>query len=209
MEKILDKTNLIINENEKLIANILHDVKSPLYSIKIGLQNKLDTELNKDVFETIMDVIEYIENFLVNYSFKQGKFENKIMPCDIKQIINKKIENYKYIFINKNIHIDIMLDNNSYETETIPIFISSIIGNVISNMALHACKNQTALIELHKKNDFICVDFKNTYDAQTNDFSLGLDFCRRLAQSTKSELKLCKTKNTVCVNLKIPKLKKN
>lgn len=209
MEKILDKTNLIINENEKLIANILHDVKSPLYSIKIGLQNKLDTELNKDVFETIMDVIEYIENFLVDYSFKQGKFENKIMPCDIKQIINKKIENYKYIFINKNIHIDIMLDNNSYETETIPIFISSIIGNVISNMALHACKNQTALIELHKKNDFICVDFKNAYDAQTNDFSLGLDFCRRLAQSTKSELKLCKTKNTVCVNLKIPKLKKN
>ena len=86
MEKILDKTNLIINENEKLIANILHDVKSPLYSIKIGLQNKLDTELNKDVFETVMDVIEYIENFLVNYSFKQGKFENKIIPCDIKSL---------------------------------------------------------------------------------------------------------------------------
>ena len=209
MEKILDKTNLIINENEKLIANILHDVKSPLYSIKIGLQNKLDTELNKDVFETVMDVIEYIENFLVNYSFKQGKFENKIIPCDIKQIINKKIENYKYIFINKNIHIDIMLDNNDYKIETIPIFISSIIGNIISNIALHACKNQTALIELYRKNNFVCVNFKNSYDAQTNDFSLGLDFCRKLAQSTKSELKFCKTKNTVCVNLKIPKLKKN
>ena len=164
--------------------------------------------VGKDVFETVMDVIEYIENFLVNYSFKQGKFENKIIPCDIKELINKKIENYKYIFINKNIHIDIMLDNNSYNIETIPIFISSIIGNIISNIALHASKNQTALIELHRKNDFIYVDFKNLYDIQTNDFSLGLDFCRKLAQSTKSELKFCKTKNTVCVNLKIPRLKK-
>ena len=77
MEKILDKTNSIINENEKVIANILHDVKSPLYSIKIGLQNKLDNELNKDIFETTLDVIEYIENFLVNYNFKQGKYFRK------------------------------------------------------------------------------------------------------------------------------------
>ena len=99
MEKILDKTLTIINENEKLIANILHDIKSPLYSIKIALQNKLDCELNKDIFETTLDMIEYIENFLVNYSFKLGKFENKTSVCDIKKLINKKIENYKYIFI--------------------------------------------------------------------------------------------------------------
>ena len=98
MEKTLDNTISIINENEKIIANILHDIKSPLYSIKIGLQNKLDCELNKDIFETTLDVIEYIENFLVNYSFKIGKFENKIAPCNIKEIIDKKLDNYKYIF---------------------------------------------------------------------------------------------------------------
>ena len=50
MEKTLNKTLTIINENEKLIANILHDIKSPLYSIKMGLQNKLDNELNREVF---------------------------------------------------------------------------------------------------------------------------------------------------------------
>lgn len=65
MEKTLEKTRAIIEENEKLIANILHDIKSPLYSIKIGLQNKLDCELNRDIFETTIDVIKYIENFLV------------------------------------------------------------------------------------------------------------------------------------------------
>ena len=70
MEKTIDKANLIVNENEKVIANILHDVKSPLYSIKIGLQNQLDNQLNKDIFETTLDVIKYIENFLVNYSWE-------------------------------------------------------------------------------------------------------------------------------------------
>ena len=52
MEKTVDKTTLIISENEKVIANILHDIKSPLYSIKIGLQNRLDNELNKEIFKT-------------------------------------------------------------------------------------------------------------------------------------------------------------
>ena len=114
MEKTLDKTQTIINENEKIIANILHDIKSPLYSIKIGLQNKLDSELNRDIFETTIDIIKYIENFLLNYSFKCGKFDNKITSCNIKEIINKKLENYKYIFMNKNIHIDMILDDNNY-----------------------------------------------------------------------------------------------
>ena len=122
MEKTLNKALAIVDENEKIIANILHDIKSPLYSIKIGLQNKLDNDLNKDIFETTLDIIKYIENFLVNYNFKQGKFNNKIVPCDIKKIIDKKIENYKYIFIDKNIHIDLLLDDSDFTTNSIEIF---------------------------------------------------------------------------------------
>ena len=57
MEKTIEKARLIVDENEKLIANILHDIKSPLYSIKIGLQNRLDNELNRDIFETTLDII--------------------------------------------------------------------------------------------------------------------------------------------------------
>ena len=207
MEKILDKTLTIINENEKLIANILHDIKSPLYSIKIALQNKLDSELNKDIFETTLDIIEYIENFLVNYSFKIGKFENKTTLCDIKKLINKKIENYKYIFISKNIHIDIIFQEDNYSVNSIEIFLSSIIGNIISNIALHASKNQTAIIEMYRKGGYICVDFKNSYDEATDNFSLGLDFCEKLSRATKVDLKFSKTRNTAVANLKIPELK--
>lgn len=207
MEKTIDKTLGIINENEKLIANILHDIKSPLYSIKIGLQNKLDNELNRDIFDTTIDIIEYIENFLINYSFKQGKFENKIAPCDIKKIINKKLENYKYLFINKNIHIDFFNCEDSYEVNSVEIFLSSIIGNVISNIALHGSENQDATIELYKKGAFVIADFKNSYNATEQNFSLGLDFCQKLALYTKTELKFTKTKNEVYVNLKIPSLK--
>ena len=146
MEKTLDTAHLIVDENEKVIANILHDIKSPLYSIKIGLQNKLDNDLNKDIFETTLDIIKYIENFLINYSFKKGKFENKITDCDIKKIIDKKIENYKYIFISKNIHIDMVLDGEFYLVQSIEIFLSSIIGNIIYNIAFHATENESAII---------------------------------------------------------------
>lgn len=209
MEKTLEKTLSIINENEKLIANILHDIKSPLYSIKIGLQNKLDCELNRDIFETTVDTIEYIENFLVNYSFKIGKFENKVAPCNIKKIIDKKLENCKYIFINKNINIDMLLDDSEYIVDSIEIFLSSIIGNIISNMAFHASRNQQAIIEIYKKGNCVIVDFRNHYSNPKNNFSLGLDFCKKLAQTTNVGIKFSKTKDTVSVSLKIPSLKNN
>ena len=204
MEKTIDK-DLIIDENERLIANILHDIKSPLYSIKIGLQKHLDNELNKDVFETTTSVLEYIENFLLDYSFRQGKFKNKIEPCDIKEIVYKKIENCKYIFINKNIHVDVFCDDNCC-INTIYIFISSIIGNLISNIAFHAKNNERATIEIYKKQNCIYADFKNNYDNENADFSLGLDFCKNLAQTSKIEFKFLKTKTTVKVCLKIPNL---
>jgi K+-sensing histidine kinase KdpD len=207
MEKTIKKAHQIIDENEKVIANILHDIKSPLYSIKIALQNKLETELNRDIFETTLDIIKYIENFLVNYSFKDGKFENKIVPCDIKKIINQKIENYKYIFINKNINIDMILDDDNYETNSIEIFLSSIIGNIISNMAFHAMNNVNAVIELYKKENYIVAEFRNYYCDKNNNFNMGLDFCRELAILTKINLKFSKTKDTVVIKLKIPTLK--
>lgn len=207
MEKTLEKARLIVDENEKVIANILHDIKSPLYSIKIALQNKLETELNRDIFETTLDIIKYIENFLVGYSFKDGKFENKIALCDIKKIINQKIENYKYIFINKNINIDMILDDDNYQTNSIEIFLSSIIGNIISNMAFHAMNNVNAVIELYKKENCIVAEFRNYYCDKNNNFNMGLDFCRELAMITKINLKFSKTKDTVVVKLKIPTLK--
>lgn len=209
MEKTLDKSQSIINENEKIIANILHDIKSPLYSIKIGLQNKLDCELNRDVFETTLDIIQYIENFLVNYSFKCGKFENKITTCNIKDIIDKKLENYKYMFINKNIHIDMILDENNYTLDSIEIFLSSIIGNIISNIAFHASPNNDALIEIQRKNNCVIINFENYYNARNDNFNLGLEFCRQLAKETKVDFKFSKTKTQIKVCLKIPSIKKN
>lgn len=207
MEKTLEKTRAIIEENEKLIANILHDIKSPLYSIKIGLQNKLDCELNRDIFETTIDIIKYIENFLVNYSFETGKFDNKIARCDIKKIIDKKIDNYKYIFINKNIHIDLYCDEKEYCVNSIEIFLSSIIGNIISNIALHASANEPASIAIYANKNDIIVNFKNSYKNDSSNTALGLDFCEKLARGTKVNLKYTKTKDEVLVNLKIPSLK--
>ena len=61
MEKTIDKTNAILDNNERIIANILHDVKSPLYSIKMALVKNLNCQLNKDIFETTINIINYIE----------------------------------------------------------------------------------------------------------------------------------------------------
>lgn len=206
MEKTLEKTLSIIDKNEKVIANILHDVKSPLYSIKMALQTHLDTELNKDIFKITLSTIEYIENFLVNYSFSKGNFEDKIDFCNVKEIINRKIESYKYIFMDKKIHIDFILEDGDFLINSNELFLSSIIGNIISNIAFHASIGKDALIELFKRRKAVVVNFKNLYDKKTQNTSLGLDFIKNFAQVIKAELKLKKTKDMVLVQLKIPDL---
>ena len=209
MEKIIEtieEAKAIVDENEKLIANILHDIKSPLFSIKIALQNNLNNELNKDVFETTLFIIRYIENFLTNYNFKKGKFENKKDKCDIAKIINQKIESYKYIFMDKGIVINFYCDNCDYSVNSIYIFLSSIIGNIISNIAFHATDKTEARIELEKKKDCVLIDFKNQSQGTISDSSLGLDFCRNLANLCHADFKLTKSKNSVNVLLKVPNL---
>lgn len=206
MEKTLEKTLSIIDKNEKVIANILHDVKSPLYSIKMALQTHLETELNKDIFKITLSTIEYIENFLVNYSFSNGNFKNKVEFCNVKEIINRKIESYKYIFIDKKIHIDFILEDGEFLINSNELFLSSIIGNIISNIAFHAAVEKDALIELYKRRKAIVVNFKNLYDKKTQNTSLGLDFIKKFAQAIRADLKLKKTKDMVLVQLKIPDL---
>ena len=123
------------------------------------------------------------------------------------KIINKKLENYKYIFINKNIHIDMIMQESDFLINSIEIFLSSIIGNIISNIAFHASNNENATIELYWQHSNIIAEFRNYYNEKTQDFNLGLDFCRELANLTKINLKYSKTKDMVIVKLKIPTLK--
>lgn len=204
MENTIEYSKTIVENNEKAIANILHDIKSPLYSIKIGLQNQLNSELNRDIFETTLDLIQYIEDFLTNYNFKHGKFENQTSNCDIKNLLKKKLDSCKYIFKNKNISIDVKSDKTSYVVNSIPAFISSIMGNIVSNIALHASEKSKAIINLYKKDKCIFIDFENQYDATEQNFRLGLSFCQELAQISKIEMNFQKHNNIARTNLKIP-----
>ena len=97
-----------------------------------------------------------------------------------------------------------ILEEGEFLINSIEIFLSSIIGNIVSNIAFHALENESAIIELYKKDSFIVAEFKNYYQAQDSNFNLGLDFCKKLAQSAKINMNLSKTKNTVFVKLKIP-----
>ena len=206
MEKIIDKNSSIIEKNERLIANILHDVKSPLYSIKIGLATHLDNELNQDIYETTLSTINYIEDFLISYNFKNGKFENNIAVCDIKEIICEKTKCCKYILMNKNIQIDVICDKSEYKLNSIKPFISSIIGNLVSNIAFHGKENENAIIKIYKMDSEICIDFQNKYSSNNSNFSLGLNFCNILADYLNVKIDFFKTSSEVKVSVKIPNI---
>ena len=120
MEKTVDKTTLIISENEKVIANILHDIKSPLYSIKIGLQSHLDN--GEDVFLIIeiqgaMKIKELLPEtlfiFILPPSMKELKNRLENRKTETKEKIDKRfkqayteineVSKYNYVVVNDEV----------------------------------------------------------------------------------------------------------
>lgn len=211
MEKILNSNEPIIIKNEQIIANILHDIKSPLYSIKIGLQNNLTSELNKEIFKTTINTIEYIENFLTQYNLKEGSFSQKTSLCNLADIIFEKIETFKQILNNKNISIDIEYKNSltheDFYINQIYIILSSIFSNLISNIANHSKQKERAKILLNKNNENFIICFKNKIDNNIQKGSnLGLKFCHNIMGHAKIDLEIRENEKEFCIKLNIPNL---
>ena len=81
-------------KNEEFVLNILHDIKSPILSINIALENLQNTptqELLNDIYKVNRHNLDYIENLMGNYSLKKRKSQMKQEYFNILNIINEEI----------------------------------------------------------------------------------------------------------------------
>ncbi len=95
-------------KNEEFVLNILHDIKSPILSINIALenldsksfaQNTADSGLLSEIYKVNRHNLEYIENLMENYSIKKGRYQIKQEYFNILNIINEEIFALKFLII--------------------------------------------------------------------------------------------------------------
>lgn len=215
------KTTIMLKENaenslndkqelKKSLEDISHQLKTPLTSILVILDNLIDDphmerEVREDFIRNIKREVTNI-NFLVQSLLKLSKFDANTIHFIkekrlLKDIIDEAVKNVSTLCDLKNISIDINGQANSrincdfvWEVEAIT--------NIIKNCAEHSSKNNKIIIEHNQNNVYasICiqdfaggiskVDLPHIFDrfykgknASQDSVGIGLALARTIIES--------------------------
>ena len=159
-----DKMNL-----KKSLEDISHQLKTPLTSIYITLDNliedpNMDEKIRNDFIRDIKREATNI-NFLVQSLLKLSQFDTNTIhftkeKVNVKKIINNAIKNISplcdlkniTIRVNSNEDIDLVCDSK-WQTEAIT--------NILKNCAEHSSNNQQILINYNQNTAYTLIEIKD------------------------------------------------
>lgn len=159
-----DKMNL-----KKSLEDISHQLKTPLTSIYITLDNiiedpNMDEKIRNDFIRDIKREATNI-NFLVQSLLKLSQFDTNTIhftkeKVNVKKIINNAIKNISSlcdlknitIKVNSNEDIDLVCDSK-WQTEAIT--------NILKNCAEHSSNNQQILINYNQNTAYTFIEIKD------------------------------------------------
>ena len=159
-----DKMNL-----KKSLEDISHQLKTPLTSIYITLDNliedpNMDEKIRNDFIRDIKREVTNI-NFLVQSLLKLSQFDTNTIhftkeKVKLNKIINNAIKNISSlcdlknitIMVNSNEDIDLVCDSK-WQTEAIT--------NILKNCAEHSSNNQQILINYNQNTAYTLIEIKD------------------------------------------------
>jgi signal transduction histidine kinase len=174
---LANNLNYMAEELEKLedmrkdfIANISHDFRSPLTSIKGFVQAVIDGtipyEKQDKYLNIVLDETERLTK-LTNDILLLTKMESntiQLEPCnfDIHQIIRKSLLQFEHKILSKNINITLLIDKKELLVYADINKIQRVIANLIDNAVKFCSPNDEILIETSTKKDKVKISIKDT-----------------------------------------------
>ncbi|WP_238882705.1 sensor histidine kinase KdpD [Clostridium sp. YIM B02551] len=206
--EIQQKINVKIkSDEEKLresIANLSHDLRTPLTSIMGYIQLIKDGNISKEEKDRYLEIVERrtgtLQSLITSF-YDLSRIEGKEYKFDLKSVslgdmLCETLALFYEDFINKNIEPNVNIEENvpriiSDEKAVIRIF-----SNLINNVLEHG-KNRVD-INLRQENNYIITEFKNdapNLNEENVTHIFDRFFTADLARSEKnSGLGLCITK---------------
>lgn len=174
INKTLEKKNSIETEYKKMdselrvaIANMSHDLRTPLTSIIGYIQLIEDDTLSKNERKKCMDVVKKraksLQNLIANFydlSRLQAKeYKLELKSLNLKNILCDILASFYNDFLNKGIEPIIEIDERVTSIIGDESSIRRVLSNLIQNMLKYGKKN--IFISLKKQENFILIVFKN------------------------------------------------
>lgn len=155
---------------KKFIANVSHDFRSPLTSIKGYLEAILDGTIPPEMQDKYLNIVIFeterlsklTNNLLTLNNIDSKKNRLNLEPFDINLVIKRTIETFEGTCKNKEIKFDLTFSDKSLIIHADLGKISQVLYNLIDNAIKFSHHNSTIFISVTERGEKAFVSIKDT-----------------------------------------------
>ena len=165
-------SKLIDNEEyqNKFIANISHDFRSPLTSIKGYLQAMQDGTIPPELMPKYLDIVlnetnrltKLTNNLLTINAWDNNGRELNLTTFNINDVIRQTLETFKGSCDKKNIHFNLTVKNQNYPVTADRDRISQVIYNLVDNAIKFSHNDSTVYLSITDNYEKVSITIRDT-----------------------------------------------
>ena len=210
------------SEQEKInlsnsLADISHQIKTPLTSIRIMLDNieenpDMDSKTREEFIEDISKQIEWISSLIISLlklaKFDAGAIKMNDQEVNVKKLINHVLSNLAILLDIKNIKIEQKIDDDTIIKADYNWQLEAL-TNIIKNAIEHSNENGTIHIDVENNSVFVKIkirdegeginkkDIKHIFDrfykakkSSENSIGIGLSLAKTIIEQENGYIKV-------------------
>ena len=160
------KIQEMISQKQQMIADVSHELRSPLTRIRMGLEilgqdpDDKDEYIQQAIIE-IEDLDHLIDDLLGISKLELATSKLNMEKTDLKYILEERIEKHKLLFENIKLTLKQSLPDCPAYIQADRSLIERVFNNLFSNLLKYAPSGSVADISLLKKNDTLRLSLRN------------------------------------------------
>lgn len=166
MSSELEKTE---EYQKRLIANVSHDFRSPLTSIKGYIEAILDGTIPEDLQEKYLNTIlmeakrlsGLTEELLELNKVDSNKLQLDVQPININSLIRNTVTSFEQRCIQRNITIELIFENEDTMVMADLSRIQQVLYNLLDNAIKFSSNDSEIVIETTSKKDKLLISVKD------------------------------------------------
>ncbi len=148
--------------SKKMLANISHDIKTPLtvilgYLEIMRLSNCEDEALQK-VETKAKQVMDLIDQFFTLAKLESGDKNIEMVQVNINELCRENVLGYYELLVQKDYAVDIIIPEQHIFVQGDRESVRRILGNLLSNAIRYGSDGKYIGLFLREELDFVCID---------------------------------------------------
>ncbi|XQY91566.1 sensor histidine kinase [Metabacillus sp. HB246100] len=198
-----------------LIANLSHDLRTPLTTIRAQLthiKEEVKSKKGNEALEAINYKIDYvstlIDNLLSYTLLSAKKYPYHPVKIELNRFVRKIVAQWYPLFEKQQVEIDLVTNPNFVEWNVDPLWLERILDNLLQNVIRHASEGKYVQIAIENHHTITIQDKGKGYTSKSNNqgAGIGLTIVDLMIQEMQLEWSIEKnelgTKVTITTNIK-------